>query len=149
MPKAFPPLGREFEPFLYAVLYEDANGMPLSMVSAMARSGVDPWKEAARIAKLPKPQALDALAHIIPERSGDDAAAIADRLLALLPRTRESRIAPAVGAIRTKPHWSPLVPAILVLLLILTLVYVFRTTRQSDAGQFERTAPPAVDKADP
>jgi hypothetical protein len=160
--QAFPPLGPEFEPFLYAVLYEDGNGMPLTMVSAIARSGVDPWTEAARIAQMPKSLALDALALLMPERG--DAAAIADRLFALLPAARESRIAAVLsahvasasslsasssGARKEAPRWSPLVPAILIVLLTLTLVSVFRKTQNFDAAQFERPAPPVADKVDP
>lgn len=144
--KTFPPLGREFEPFLYAVLYEDGHGMPLTTVSAIARSGVDPWKEAARIAQMPKPLAFDTLAGLAPERG--DAADIAGRLFALLPPTRKNKIAPAV-VVQEKPHWSPLVPAILILLLILTLVAVFRRTPHADAGAFEGPATPIAEKADP
>jgi len=135
--RAFPPLGSEFEPFLYAVLYEDGHGMPLTTLSAIARSGADPWREAARIAQMPKPLALDALAGLTPERG--DVAAIADRLFALLPPARKNKIAPPV--VQTKPHWSPLVPALLIFLLILTLVSVFRT--------LERPAAPVAEKADP
>jgi len=141
--KAFPPLGREFEPFLYAVLYEDGQGMPLTMVSAIARSGADPWTEAARIAKMPKSLALDALAALMPDRS--DATAIADRMLALLQPARRAARAPV--AVQAKPRWSPLVPALLILLVVVTLAFVFRT--HSDAGAFERPAAPVADKADP
>ncbi|MBB4198042.1 hypothetical protein CCR94_04915 [Rhodoblastus sphagnicola] len=162
--QAFPPLGREFEPFLYAVLYEDGNGMPLTMVSAIARSGADPWGEAARIAHMPKTLALDALARLMPDRSGADAALIADRLFALLPSTRENRLASAVtanvmsanglsarvlGAAKPTPRWSPLVPAILILLVAVMLMSVFRKTQHSDASQPERPAPPVADRADP
>jgi hypothetical protein len=145
----FPSLGQEFEPFLYAVLYEDGNGMPLTMVSALARSGVDPWREAERIARMPKTLALEALARIMPERSCADAAAIADRLFALLPTHGANTIASVAGAAREATRWSPLVPAILILLVTLSLVYVFQKPPQSDAGQLERPVPPVADKADP
>ena len=145
--QAFPPLGREFEPFLYAVLYEDGNGMPLTVVSAIARSGADPWTEAARIAKMPKTSARDAVAGLMPERS--DATAIADRLLALLAPARDFKAASLVSVMRAKPHRSPLVPAILVLLLTLTLLAIFRHTPQSDAGQPKQPPPPVADQSDP
>jgi len=143
----FPPLGVEFEPFLYAVLYEDANGNPLTMVSALARSGVDPWEEAARIAKLPKIAALDALAGMIPERRGADGAAIANRLFALLPIGRENTIASVVGVRIDTPHWSPLVPAVLLLLLALAVVSAFKLMPHSNDQR--PSSPPAADKADP
>lgn len=145
--QAFPPLGREFEPFLYAVLYEDGNGMPLTMVSVIARSGADPWTEAARIAKMPKTSARDALAGLMPERS--DATAIADRMLALLQPARDFKPASLVNVMRAKPHWSPLVPAVLILLLTVTLLAIFRHAPQSDAGRATQPAPLVAGQADP
>jgi hypothetical protein len=35
---------------------DEQNGMPLSVVSAFTRLGLDPWEEGARLATLPKPQ---------------------------------------------------------------------------------------------
>jgi hypothetical protein len=35
------PLGSEFDSFLYAPIGEDGNGMPLSVLSALARLDVD------------------------------------------------------------------------------------------------------------
>ena len=108
--QAFPPLGQEYEPFLYAIVCNEGNGMPLTVVSAIARSGADPWKEAARIAKMPKIVALDALARMIPERSGADGVVIANRLFALLPLGRENKINSIVGAKIGASRWSPLAP---------------------------------------
>jgi hypothetical protein len=155
--QAFPPLGPEFEPFLYAIVCDDGNGMPLTMISAIARTGADPWKEAARITKLPKAAAVDVLARLAPECSGADGAAIANRLFALLPVARANRNIPFVGAktnaTKTKtnaPRWSPLVPAILMLLLGLALVAAFRKTPHRDSGQHEMlSSAPVANKADP
>jgi hypothetical protein len=88
VPQAFPPLGEEYEPFLFAEVCDETNGMALTMNSAIARSGADPWAEAARLAKLPKAAALDALAKIIPNRDGAEKSATMTRLLALLPAQR-------------------------------------------------------------
>lgn len=148
--QAFPPLGKEFEPFLYAVVYNEGNGMPLTIISAIARSGADPWKEAARIAKLPKAVALDVLARMIPDHSGADGAAIANRLFALLPVARENRNIPVVGARGGAPRWNPFIPVVLALLVGLALVSVFRKTPHSDAGQHRPpSSAPVADKADP
>lgn len=46
-------LGPEFDGFLYAQLGEERNGMPLSVLSALAQLQVDPWQKAARLARLP------------------------------------------------------------------------------------------------
>lgn len=147
MSQAFPPLGPEFEPFLYAVLYEDGNGTPLTVVSAIARSGADPWIEAARITKMPKTAALDALSRLIPERDGADGDAIAHRLFALLPIKRDIKIASIVGSNTNARRWSPLVPAVLLLLLALAAVSAFRMMTHSDAGAPQRpSSPPVADR---
>ena len=39
--------------------------MPLSVISALTRLGVDPWEEAARLAALPKALAAEAMASMI------------------------------------------------------------------------------------
>ncbi|MGP8263012.1 MAG: hypothetical protein ACLQMV_09220 [Rhodoblastus sp.] len=101
--QAFPPLGVEFEPFLYAIVCDDGNGTPLTIISAIARTGADPWTEAARIAKLPKTAALDVLARMVPERGAADGVAIANRLFALLPVARANRNIPFVGAKANAP----------------------------------------------
>jgi hypothetical protein len=46
-------LGSEFDNFLLAPIGDDNNGMLLSVLSALARLDVDPWEEAAVLARLP------------------------------------------------------------------------------------------------
>ncbi len=148
--QAFPPLGPEFEPFLYAVVCNERNGTPLTIISAIARSGADPWKEAARIAKLPRDVALDVLARMIPERSGADDVATAKRLVALLPVAREKRIIPVGGSKNNVSYWSPVVPIILVLLLALALASAIRKTTHPGAGPQETpSSTPIAGKVDP
>lgn len=76
--------------FLFADVGVEANGMTLSVLSALARRGMDPWQEAERLAKLPRTDAVDGLAQIIAATPASrwsllDARAIASRLVALLP----------------------------------------------------------------
>jgi hypothetical protein len=165
VPQAFPPLGQEYEPFLYAVVCDEGNGMPLTMVSVFARSGADPWKEAARIARLPKAVALEALVRVIPERGEADGAAIANRLLALLPSAREEIKLPFVGARTASPRTTTpktaapgamaprgniLISAAVVLLVVLALFALFRKTPPFDATQqMPGSSAPAADKVDP
>jgi hypothetical protein len=152
--QALPSLGPEFEPFLYAIVCDEAPGAPLTMVSAIARSGAEPWQEAARIARLPKSAAFEALLRLIPDRGDAENKAIAKRLFALLP-AHEYKNIPFVGAKANAPkanalRWSPLVTAILLLLLGLALVSAFRTTPHRDAGRHEMpSSAPMADKADP
>jgi hypothetical protein len=83
--------GSEFNDFLFAPIGEDRNGMLVSVLSGLARSDVDPWQEAAKLAQLPGDAATKELAALIgalPDRavSYQDPRTIATRLVALLPR---------------------------------------------------------------
>jgi hypothetical protein len=50
--------------FLFASVGTEANGMTLSLVSVFARLGDDPWREAGRLAGLPKLEAIESLARL-------------------------------------------------------------------------------------
>ncbi len=83
--------GSEFNDFLFASIGEDKNGMPLSVLSALARLDVDPWQEAAALAKLPGGAAAQRLASLIAALPNEPSAhlgsgPIAARLVALLAR---------------------------------------------------------------
>jgi hypothetical protein len=43
----------QFEPFLYAPLGEDRRGSSVTVLSMLARLGVDPWSEASELSRLP------------------------------------------------------------------------------------------------
>ncbi|MGA3402037.1 MAG: hypothetical protein ABSC95_22715 [Acetobacteraceae bacterium] len=96
-----PPVSRlssEFDDFLYAPIGEDTNGMLLSVLSVLARSDLDPWQEAARLAGLPEKYATDRLAALIAALPGRRSAAtgfgtIAGRLVALLPHRTAANVA--------------------------------------------------------
>jgi hypothetical protein len=83
--------GSEFDDFLFAPIGEDRNGMLLSVLSALARLDVDPWQEAAELARLPGHVATQRMASLIaalPDwpSTQPDPGTIAARLVALLPR---------------------------------------------------------------
>src|SRR5580693_2860976 len=91
----------EFDEFLYASINEEPDGT-LSVLSALARLDLDPWDEAARLARLPRAatiQFLTALIAALPQGSsaGGDPELHARRLTALLPR-RVTNEAPAATA---------------------------------------------------
>ena len=72
------------EQFVYADVAPEPNGMSLSVLSALARRGLDPWQEARRLAELPAPAAVERLAKTLVglplmRSSLDDATAIAGR----------------------------------------------------------------------
>ncbi len=91
----FSTLSARYDDFLFAPVCEDANGMRLSVLSALARMNVDPWEEATRLAAMPKAIAEKTLLSILDLVSGKswkspEAAAIAARLVRLLPQPGEA-----------------------------------------------------------
>jgi hypothetical protein len=89
--RSSPTLAGEFDEFLFAPVGEEANGMLLSVLSALSRLGIDPWADAARLAHLPKDSAIVALGQSIAllplgKWQAADTTAIATRLIELLPR---------------------------------------------------------------
>jgi hypothetical protein len=90
-----------FDNFLYAPIGEEENGMVLTVLSALARRGLDPWDEAARLSELLPESARKRLTSIIsalPDGPWARASAgdIAARLGALLPGTQEAIAEPAM-----------------------------------------------------
>lgn len=76
-------LSTGLEDFLYApVEQEDRDGMPVSVLSALARQNVDPWEEAAAMSRMPQQNAVDRLTSLL----GHQAPQTALRLIGLLPR---------------------------------------------------------------
>jgi hypothetical protein len=112
--------GSEFNNFLFAPIGEDRNGMLVSALSGLARSDVDPWQEAAKLAQLPGEAATRELAALIgalPDGAAQssDPGTIAARLVALLPRPpgfngvpQETRKG-AWEAINSRPWWISIV----------------------------------------
>jgi hypothetical protein len=83
---------RNFDRFLHASLGDDNNGMPLTVLSALARLDSDPWDEASRLMQLQQAIAVTQLALQLGTLrdslvAGHDPASIAAPLIALLPRS--------------------------------------------------------------
>jgi hypothetical protein len=133
-----PLLGREFDNFLFAPIGDDQNGPPLSVVSALARLEVDPWKEAAGLARMPREEAKERLTSLIASLPNGSASqspkAIAARLIALLPQAGKfNTAAPATlrQVAAPVPH-SRLFVGLGVLALLLVGYFIF-TTRAATA----------------
>jgi hypothetical protein len=82
--------------------------MRLSVISALARNNVDPWEEATRLAAMPRAIAEKTLLSILDLVSGrswksPEAAAIAARLVRLLPQSGEAATMAATGAANATP----------------------------------------------
>src|SRR5271168_5222355 len=92
----FRPLRPDLDKFLFAAVGAEQNGIPLSMVSALARLGLDPWDEAGRLSSLGKREAVEQLARLIAEVPGlcrplAEAREIADALIEQLPKHARER----------------------------------------------------------
>jgi hypothetical protein len=73
-----PLIGSEFDEFLGASIGEDRNGMGLTILSAVARLNVDPWREATSLARMPRNAAvvrLKALIDALPREPAIDISA--------------------------------------------------------------------------
>ncbi|MGA9254235.1 MAG: hypothetical protein WBV71_17530 [Roseobacter sp.] len=95
----------EFERFLYAPVGEDRNGFIVSVLSALARLGLDPWKETAELIKLDRETASERLGLLlsvfqdVPTLASRHAA-VARELSQLLPENPQMRsLKQAVSAV--------------------------------------------------
>jgi hypothetical protein len=88
------PINGTLEPFLFGTVGVEENGMSLSVLSALARLGLDPWAEAIRLAALRKEDAVAAIARHLALADGSGVAA---RLAALLPVRAPVQALPAGG----------------------------------------------------
>lgn len=141
--------------FLFADIGVEGSGMPLSVISALARQGLDPWQEAGRLAELPRTAAADGLAGLIAALpaspwSMPDATAIAVRLVKLLPGQGGGNpleplpaflSRPALPAeARQNPQWL-IVPVLTMALLAGLLAYVATAATRSAAAPPNNAAP--------
>jgi len=97
-----------FNSFLRAEIGVEANGSSLTMLSALARVGVDPWVEAAGYVSQPRGASLRRLCDLIaqtglPAISKQDAPTIAARLFTLLPCRSETAV--AASSVPTPRVW--------------------------------------------
>lgn len=145
--------------FLFADVGTEANGMTLSVVSIFARQGNDPWREADRLAELPKAEAADSLARTIAGMPRSlwglpDAVVIAVRLTGLLPARpargtgRASGRWPARGTGRAAGRWPAARTAVVLVCITLAVAYAITATMQSspparsDGSDVASFAPP-------
>lgn len=135
-----------FEAFLLASVGEDThdNGMPLSVLSALARQNLDPWEEAALLASLPRETATQKLTSLIAALPNNGRSVRADpsvnaaRLIALLPaggnhNNQSVRTIPGSG---TTHPWRNMQLALYVvcMLIILALQWLAATHRKVESN---------------
>jgi hypothetical protein len=132
----------EFDEFLFAPIGDEENGMTLSVISALARLGFDPWREAARLAGLPKPQAAAALAGLFGRlpSPAEQLAGVghAARLIDLLPSAAvEAAARPTRVVVAARWRLPPLGFAGICLMLVLAAIAITLAS-QSVFGRDER-----------
>jgi len=139
-------IGCEFDKFLHATIGDD-NGMPLTVLSALARLDIDPWEEAAKLTRLTEKSAVVQLAALLGAlRHGPllcpDPAGIAAPLIALLPPNGDYA-SPVLGTLaRAAPKKHPtavpiLLPVVTYLLFMLLsnwLLGNMQTPRQANSS---------------
>ena len=91
-------LRKDFDEFLFSPVGKDASGAPVTLLTVLARLGVDPWEEAADLAHLSREPAMQRLAsrlEAMPNApvSAADTVNIAARLIALLHRGPVRKVA--------------------------------------------------------
>ena len=99
--RSFRPLRPDLDRFLFATVGDEVDGVPLSVISALVRLGLDPWEEAGRLSSLNTREAAEQLARLIAELPGicrplGEAREIADGLVGRLPKHDPGRTAPEV-----------------------------------------------------
>ena len=96
--RLYAPFRPDLNNFLFAAVGEERNGIPLSMISALAQLGLDPWDEALRLSTLAKQEAIEGLTELIlrlpgMRRPSSEARQIAVGLIDVLP-THNDAIGP-------------------------------------------------------
>jgi hypothetical protein len=100
-------------PFLFAEVGLEASGVPLTVLSVLARLGEDPWRQAQNWVSLSKETVVDQLADCIRQmpmgpEAIRDARITAKRLSLLLPGaqpTIHAMGASVAGSLPARPHW--------------------------------------------
>ena len=107
--RSFRPLRPDLDKFLFAAIGDEIDGIPLSMISAITRLGLDPWQEAGRLSSLARSEAVEQLTRLIAEIPGivrpvGEAREIADGLVGLLPKHDASRA--VTPQLQIRPRYS-------------------------------------------
>jgi hypothetical protein len=139
-----PLIGPEFDEFLCASIGEDRNGTGLSVLSALARLDVDPWKEATSLARMPREAAAMRLTELIEALPLAPASAIPSRmsaanLVALLPKgkaldVRSLDSAFAAGGLRETQVLMALSALAMMMLIICAISGHFSFGPENDAN---------------
>ena len=132
---------QSFDPFLFAVIGEERNGMLLSMLSALARLGLDPWFEATKLSRLPAPAATERLTSLLSSlpvaQLKAPAPVTVTGWIALLPHPVPDAVRSPRGAVvkESKPTWPGVAVILAVFLMMLAAQFAdWRKPLQPSGG---------------
>ncbi|MBV2359149.1 hypothetical protein KUH32_05130 [Thalassococcus sp. CAU 1522] len=120
----------EFDRFLHATVGEDRNGHAVTVLSALARLGLDPWKETAELVTLGRDTARARLAALLARfrdvpALASDHGRVARDLSQLLPEGRTSADPKRTGSTVADGRPGTRGPIWAVLAIILILFQMF------------------------
>ncbi|MFQ1702899.1 hypothetical protein ACJ5NV_20170 [Loktanella agnita] len=130
-PNVLNPHPPEFDRFLYASVGEDRNGYVVTVLSTLARLGLDPWKEAAELVVLGHDAAQARLGTLLARfrdvpALASDHGRIARDLSLLLPEGRSpsslKRVASTVA--RDRPGKSGAIWTVLAIIFVLFQIFM-------------------------
>jgi hypothetical protein len=130
--------GTPFDSFLYAVLGQDRAGNTVSVLSALARLGHDPWDEAAELSALSSAAAqsrLQGLMARFPDipAEGRDPRATIPRLVALLPQSSSIKLgAGTILPARVKLPTTGVLIAVAMVVLFLVQTFILGSDGSGD-----------------
>jgi hypothetical protein len=112
--QSFRPLRPDLDRFLFAQVGNEVDGVPLSVISALTRLGLDPWEEAGRLSSFGNREATEQLARLIADLPSHtdhlrDTREIAADLISLLPERGSNATQSPQTEIRLR-LWPPSFP---------------------------------------
>ena len=130
----------EFDAFLFAHIGEEKNGMLLSVLSALARLDLDPWREAAELARMPRQTAKQRLTSLIESLPNQppmrpEPETVSTRLIALLPPPAN----PSVASSNKLPGGvSPLNSRAVIYIILVNLIIMGSASNRVLTGLLDR-----------
>jgi hypothetical protein len=145
-------IGPEFDEFLCAPIGADRNGTGLSVLSALARLNVDPWREATSLALMPREAAvvrLTALIDALPnEGTIGISTTIAADLIALLPSGNSLKVPSSVSLFApASPRQTQILMALSAFAIVTLIVFAISAVTPVGPGIGENSLPPRANDA--
>src|SRR5579884_2954860 len=139
------PLRPDLDNFLFAPVGEEQDGIPLSVISALTRLGLDPWDEATRLSSLERREAVDQLVSLIVRLPGIRPAGARDialDLVALLPTSSSIR-EPAEPGRSGRRKSAPTKTFWLICFLVAAILVSMATNGELPFGSHRPSEPPS------